>query len=105
MKRALIGVLAAAIVLSAGMVTAFGVEPANGCYFVDADGDGICDNRGSCGWGGGQGAGCGMGFVDADGDGICDNYTAGQCRGNGRGSGQGGAFRGGRGCGRWAQVQ
>lgn len=43
---------------------------ANGCGwgpgYVDADGDGICDNRGTngCGWG--------PGYVDADGDGICD---------------------------------
>jgi hypothetical protein len=33
-----------------------------GTGFVDADGDGICDN-------------CGTAFVDADGDGICDNCT------------------------------
>lgn len=51
--------------------------------FVDADGDGICDNRadGRCG-------GRGAGFVDADGDGICDNRTAG-C-----GQGWGGCRRG-----------
>jgi hypothetical protein len=32
-----------------------------GTGFVDADGDGVCDN---C---------TGTGFVDADGDGVCDN--------------------------------
>ena len=31
--------------------------------FVDADGDGVCDD---C-------LGTGVGFVDADGDGVCDN--------------------------------
>lgn len=38
-----------------------------GSGYVDADGDGICDNRGTdgCGWG--------SGYVDTDGDGICDN--------------------------------
>lgn len=55
--------------------------------FVDANGDGICDNRGT----NGQGAG----YVDADGDGVCDNRAAGggmmrgQERGMGRGAGGG----------------
>ena len=43
--------------------------------FVDADGDGVCDNLGDCGRGRG-GCGCGgsgMEFVDGDDDGICDN--------------------------------
>ena len=35
--------------------------------YVDADGDGVCDYRGA--------NGSGRGFVDADGDGICDNCT------------------------------
>lgn len=69
------------------------------CQFLDADGDGICDNynTGSCGTGAGRGAG----YVDADGDGICDNYAAGASQ-NGTGSrrGQsGGQGRKGR-CGR-----
>ncbi len=37
--------------------------------FVDADGDGLCDNRGTRGFGGD-----GRIFVDTDGDGICDNF-------------------------------
>ena len=40
--------------------------------YVDADNDGVCDNRGI----GGPGpicGGCGRYFVDADGDGVCDN--------------------------------
>lgn len=51
--------------------------------WVDANGDGICDNRGT----NGQGAG----YVDADGDGVCDNRAAGggMMRGQGRGMGRG----------------
>ena len=44
-----------------------------GAGFVDEDGDGVCDN---------MGAGRGAGFVDEDGDGVCDNMGAG--RGAGR---------------------
>lgn len=46
--------------------------------FVDADGDGVCDNRadGSLGRGG-------YGFVDADGNGICDNRENGSYAGAG----------------------
>jgi hypothetical protein len=50
--------------------------------FVDENGDGVCDN---CGAGGGQGPygpgygqGSGPNFVDEDGDGICDNCGQGQ---------------------------
>lgn len=60
-----------------------------GAGFVDADGDGICDNYGT------YGCGAGTGFVDADGDGICDNYGTYGC---GRG-------RGGRGCGRGRRLR
>ncbi len=52
--------------------------------FVDADGDDICDNRGS-----GAGGGNGAGYVDADGDGVCDNYGTGAGSGNGAGNGYG----------------
>lgn len=45
--------------------------------YVDADGDGVCDNAGT---------GQGPGYVDADGDGVCDN--AGTGRGAGRGQRQ-----------------
>jgi hypothetical protein len=56
----------------------------NGQNYVDADGDGVCDNRGTgnCGNGNGQN---GQNYVDADGDGVCDNYGTGN--GNG-GNGQ-----------------
>ena len=70
MKKSLLGVLSTAIVLSVCATTAFAAGPGRGRHFVDADGDGICDNYSS-----GQGWGCGRG-------GHC-------CRGNG--------FRGGRG--------
>lgn len=43
------------------------------CSFVDADGDGICDNYQT------YGCGMGLGYVDADGDGICDNYQTYGC--------------------------
>ena len=45
-----------------------------GVNFVDADGDGVCDNRGD---------GACAGFVDSDGDGVCDNYANGACAGAG----------------------
>lgn len=70
-------------------------DACSGWNFVDADGDGVCDN-----WGSGNqrlrtpgcGLGQGQGFIDADNDGVCDNWN-GQCagvqRGQGRGLGQG----------------
>jgi hypothetical protein len=54
--------------------------------FVDADGDGVCDNyatRPGSGTGNGRGR-QGAGFVDADGDGVCDNAVSGYGRGNGQ---------------------
>ena len=69
-----------------------------GGNFLDADGNGICDNY--------ENAVCGAGgnYVDADGNGICDNYEAGTARGAGYGCGRGhdrdscgNGFRGGRG--------
>lgn len=47
--------------------------------YVDADGDGVCDNYGS-GY-----CGNGAGYVDADGDGVCDNRGTGNGIGNGAG--------------------
>jgi hypothetical protein len=58
--------------------------------FVDADGDGVCDLAGT-----GRGQGNGPGFVDKDGDGVCDNFVDadgdGVCdlRGTGQGNGPG----------------
>ena len=59
-----------------GVCDNYGTGCGRGQYFVDADGDGICDN---CGTGRGQY------FVDANGDGVCDNYGTGCGRGQGRG--------------------
>ena len=51
----------------------------NGCGngYVDANGDGICNNYNSNCYGGGKHNGCCSGYVDTNGDGICDNmkYT------------------------------
>ena len=73
------------------------------CRYVDANGDGVCDNRGTgaCRYADTNGDGvcdtCGNGachYVDADGDGVCDNY--GQYAGTGNGGGHhGGGCRGG----------
>ena len=116
MKKLLAGILVTAMVLTTGSVTAFargGRGGRGGCGYgyVDADGDGVCDNytQGKPGYGCGgyvdkdgdgicdncgrpvHGNGCGYGYVDADGDGVCDNYTQGK-PGGGRGGryGQGG---------------
>lgn len=70
MKKLLIGAAVTALVLTVGFTTAFA---AGGRNYVDANGDGVCDNRGSY-----------CRYVDADGDGVCDNYGTG-CRGWGRG--------------------
>lgn len=61
--------------------------------YVDADGDGVCDN---CA---GAGTNC-PGYVDTDGDGACDNYGNGACGGNGAGQGHGRHHGGGHGCAR-----
>ena len=47
MKKVFAGILSAAIVLSMCATAAFAAGPGCGRYFVDADGDGICDNAGS----------------------------------------------------------
>lgn len=65
MKKILMGTAVAALALTVGVTGAFA---AGGRNYVDADGDGICDNRGS--W---------CAFADADGDGVCD-YHGTNCR-------------------------
>ena len=88
MKKIWIGILTAALAVVLCTTGAFAIRG----NYVDADGDGICDNRGT---GGGN-------YVDADGDGICDNRGTGggnyvDADGDGicdnRGAG-GGAWRG-----------
>ena len=64
MKKVLFRIFAAAIVLSMAVTTALAAEPGGGRYFVDADGDGVCDNAasGACPRvGAGYGRGCGRG--------------------------------------------
>lgn len=73
------GMIAGALVLTIGATTAFAAGgwhhaasrswsgcQGSDCQYVDADGDGICDNRGT-----------GCRYTDADGDGVCDYYGAG----------------------------
>ena len=102
MKKMVMGAIRAALVLSMAVTGAFaaGYDNGRGRNFVDANGDGVCDNYGT-GTGRGQyfvdangdgvcdnyGTGCGRGqyFVDANGDGVCDNYGTGCGRGQGRG--------------------
>ena len=68
MKKILMGTAVTALVLTVGLTTAFA---AGGRYYVDANGDGVCDNRGSY-----------CRFMDADGDGVCD-YQGTNCRSGG----------------------
>ena len=98
-KRFLTAALAAALILSVGTTSAFahGCAQGRGWRYADADGDGICDNAGTCVHVDSDGDGicdygCGSGFVDADGDGVCDNAASGACPRAGAGYG--------RGCGR-----
>lgn len=74
MKKILMGTAIAALVLTVGVTGAFA---AGGRNYVDANGDGICDNRGNY-----------CRFVDADGDGVCD-YHGTSCRYGGAYSGHG----------------
>jgi len=84
------GKVLAALMVAMVIVTSFPLSAAaagigmNGTRnYVDADGDGICDNRTRLG---GQGRGNGLNFVDENNDGICDNFASGgrRCRGCGR---------------------
>lgn len=110
MKKGLIILLAALLVLSIGITSAFAVAGTRRAGYTDANGDGICDaridsdgdgvcdscpNSGVCpqdGTGAGyarQNGGTGANFSDADGDGVCDNRPqdgagAGYARQHGR---------------------
>ncbi len=118
---ALMLVLGFSVVASAQAATPGATCP-NGA-FVDADGDGVCDNAPRDGSGQqngrqagqqtgrqmGQGAmqGQGRSFVDADGDGVCDNFVdadgdgvCDNCMNSGGQSGLGRGMHGGMGMGR-----
>ncbi len=98
MKKVLIGLFTATIVLSAGITGALAAGPGSGCgrNFVDTDENGICDFAGKfCRYAAVDRDGvyrnhcsCGNGsencFVDSDGDGICDNHLS---QGTGQGHG------------------
>lgn len=112
MKKTWMGAAAAAMVLMIGVTGATAFYGQQGSRYVDANGDGVCDNRtanwtdangdgicDTCGWIDANGDGIcdnrgangqGAGYVDADGDGVCDNRAAGggmmagQRGGNGR---------------------
>ena len=86
MRKAFLGVMAAAVILSLGSTSAFAAGPGGGRCFVNADGDRICDNAGGR-----------CAYVDADDDGICDNCQPGRGCGRGGQGGHGNGFRGGRG--------
>ena len=66
MKKMVMGTVSAALVLSLAVTGAFAAGNGRGRNYVDANGDGVCDNYGT---------GRGQYFVDADGDGVCDNCT------------------------------
>ncbi len=79
-KGILLCTIAVAIVLVFGTASAYAsFTGGQGACYVDADGDGVCDNYGS-GAGCTQSGGCGgqgACYVDADGDGVCDNCGSG----------------------------
>ena len=85
--------LAVSLCAPAALAAGRGASRAAGCssmatgqYYVDANGDGVCDHRGTaC-------TGQGRYYVDADGDGVCDHLNAGSagCTGSYWGHGRGG---------------
>lgn len=77
-------IITMALIFSVFSMTVIAAGPGNGRNYVDADGDGICDNYSSNSKGCQRRLGCGKGYMDADGDGICDNYGS-----NGKGCGKG----------------
>lgn len=86
MKKVRTGILATALLLSIGVTGAFaagsgwgrhaacngaGTPTGTACRYIDADGDGICDNCGT-------GQGCtGLYYADADSNGVCDHFEDG----------------------------
>ncbi|WP_125115251.1 hypothetical protein [Agathobaculum sp. Marseille-P7918] len=69
MKKMVMGTVSAALVLSLAVTGAFAAGNGRGRNYVDANGDGVCDNYGT---------GRGQYFVDANGDGVCDNCGTGR---------------------------
>ena len=84
MKRWIAGAAVLCLLTAGGAAMACG--HGRGLNYVDADRDGVCDNRTTsvCRYdadGDGVCDHCGGGYVDANGDGICDH-----CTGTGLGS-------------------
>ena len=73
-RGVLTGVCIAVLAASIGTTTVFAAGPGSGSRFVDANGDGVCDNYTAAH--SGAWVGYGSRFVDANGDGVCDNCTA-----------------------------
>lgn len=105
MGKALFGVLAAVMAVLIGSTSTLEPSTVAECNYVDANGDGICDNCSTYHRHDLAGDRCGRYFVDmdgdgvcyysdADGDGVCDYYETGHVRGCRRGH----SYRGG--CGR-----
>ncbi len=85
MKRWILALLIVALVVACAALPAIAAGNRGG-NFVDADNDGVCDNREErpCG-------NRGDGFVDADNDGVCDNReNRGHGKGHAHGKGSGG---------------
>ena len=91
MKKTWMSAAAAAMVLMIGVTGATAFYGQQGSRYVDANGDGVCDNR-TANWidANGDGICDTCGWIDANGDGVCDNRAAGggmmagQRGGNGR---------------------
>ncbi len=77
MKKILLGVVVAVLVISIGITSTFAIGSAYGRNYADADNNGVCDNYEAI-VDGVRAAGryCGQNYVDADNDGVCDNYEA-----------------------------
>ena len=70
-------ILTTALIFCMCSTTVVSARHMNRRNYVDADGDGVCDNYSHNSNGCGRHSNCGKGYVDADGDGVCDNikYT------------------------------
>ena len=89
MKKVLTGILVVVFLFSVGAISVIAASAGRGSNFVDADQDGVCDNRDVTNSTSGNGFGYNNHFVDADQDGVCDNNAFngsgngdGSCRGN-----------------------
>ena len=76
-KKILLGVVVAVLVISIGITSTFAIGSAYGRNYADADNNGVCDNYEAV-VDGVRAAGryCGRSYVDADNNGVCDNYEA-----------------------------